>query len=80
MNKSIPLVLTLALALSACAARYPQKEAVAAADAEEAKEYVTGSMLPQRRSETKVAKLSKTEAEELMRKLNSDVGTLSTGK
>lgn len=76
MYKSIPLVLAVALGLSACAARYPVKDGVAAEEITEQKEYVTGSMLPQRRSDSAVTKTTKEQTAEMLRKMNSERETL----
>ncbi len=63
--------------LSACA-NLPEQEG--GGIQAEPKEYVTGSMLPQRRSDTKNAKLTKEQVEEFQRNGNSALGTLPTGK
>lgn len=76
MMKFLCLLLAAA-GLSACTS-LPQQEG---ADTNaEPKEYVTGSMLPQRRSDTKNEKLTKEQVEEFQRNAASALGTLSTGK
>jgi hypothetical protein len=72
MMKFVYLLLAVA-GLSACGTMEQQQGSDINA---EPKEYVTGSMLPQRNSNAKVEKLSKEQVEEFQRTSNNALGTV----
>ncbi len=78
MKISIPLAFGIVVALSGCASQFPVMEKDPGVGEE--KEYVTGSMLPQRNNGNKVDKLTKDQVEEFQRSANAARGTLPTNK
>ncbi len=78
MKISIPLALGIVVALSGCASQFPVMDKDP--NMSDEKEYITGSMLPQRNNGNKVEKLTAEQVEEFQRSANAARGTLPTNK